>query len=160
MKVVYSDQKAPSEVVENSIFLAGPTPRDEETPSWRPEALKILKKIKYSGTVFVPEMKVKKKAYDYDTQVEWEWNCLHSSDVIVFWVPRELEKMPGFTTNVEFGFYLAEGDSLVLYGRPEWAAKKGYLDWLYKKVCDDSEIFTSLEDMLKYAKWACEDQDK
>lgn len=151
MRVIYSDEESPTEVVKKSIFLAGPTPRDAETPSWRHEALKILEDIGFDGTVFVPERQ-HNKIYDYDTQVEWEWNCLHNSDVIVFWIPRELEKMPGFTTNVEFGFYLAEDVSLILYGRPDWAAKKGYLDWIYRKIYTTMNIFNSLEDMLKFAK--------
>ena len=45
MKVITSDDKVPksfSTFIEPAIFLAGPTPRDPETPSWRPEALDLL----------------------------------------------------------------------------------------------------------------------
>lgn len=94
MKVVYSDDPAPEGVVSESIFLAGPTPRDMETPSWRPEALEILEGFNFSGAVFVPERKSRIRDFDYDLQVEWEWDCLHAADIIVFWVPREIEKMP------------------------------------------------------------------
>jgi hypothetical protein len=162
MKVVYSDDPVPegtmcvfpgtTKLVPNSIFLAGPTPRDAETPSWRPEALKILANLGFDGTVFVPEWKNKNPEIErnYLDQVEWEWEALHKSDTIVFWVPREIEKMPAFTTNVEFGFYLGENDALVLYGRPEWAAKKGYLDWLYTKLTN-RQPHTDLTELLMHA---------
>ena len=38
--------------------------------------------------------------------------------------------MPGFTTNVEFGYWLSS--KKVLYGRPDSACKVKYLDWLYE----------------------------
>lgn len=54
MKVVYALQDIPSSFP-HAIFLAGPTPRDKDTPSWRPEAIHILEQLKYDGIVFVPE---------------------------------------------------------------------------------------------------------
>ncbi len=155
MRVIYSDEDAPRCSFDGgSIFLAGPTPRDAETPSWRPEALKILEGLSFEGVVYVPERKIRTKDYDYDKQVQWEWDCLHHADVIVFWVPREISKMPAFTTNVEFGFYLAESQSPpsahIVYGRPDWAVKTGYLDWMYKKVTGGN-IHSTLEETLKAA---------
>jgi len=149
MKIIHSDEPSIKLPLTKSIFLAGPTPRDNQTLSWRSEAIDIFKNFHFDGTIFVPERKIREKDYDYNQQVEWEWDCLHASDVILFWVPREKSMMPGFTTNVEFGFYLSEGNSLVLYGRPEWAEKKGYLDWLYKKVTNRTP-YDNLTDMIKY----------
>jgi hypothetical protein len=37
--------------IPKSIFLVGPTPRDEETPTWRHEALDILRGRGFKGTV-------------------------------------------------------------------------------------------------------------
>lgn len=74
MKVFYSDQ--PIEIedldLDEGIFLAGPTPRDKVTQSWRPNALQILEKYNFSGKVFVPERGDKTHKIDYDDQVEWE----------------------------------------------------------------------------------------
>jgi hypothetical protein len=64
--------------------------------------------------------------------------------MILFWIPRELDKMPAFTTNVEFGYWLAKTPSRIIYGRPDNARKIKYLDWLYKKE-SKMEIFNSLE---------------
>ncbi len=59
----------------------------------------------------------------------WERIALTDATVILFWIPRKLPDMAGFTTNVEFGYWLHSGK--VVYGRPEDASKIKYLDWLY-----------------------------
>lgn len=157
MKIVYSDEPLPSENACNfphSVFLAGPTPRDVDTPSWRPDAIKILEKYSYTGTVYVPEHKyplehLSPEAFDeaYLKQVEWEYSALNRAQYIVFWIPRKLTNMPAFTTNVEFGAYAHETNTL--YGRPDNSEKNRYLDWYYKKV-NIAPIFNNLEKMLKY----------
>ncbi len=43
----------------------------------------------------------------YDVQVKWETDGLNRSDVIVFWVPRNMANMPGLTTNDEWGYWKA-----------------------------------------------------
>lgn len=111
--------------LERSIFLAGPTPRDDRTPSWRPEALAILQEKGFDGTVFVPEHETWASHDDYDAQVKWEIEALNRSTAIVFWVPRVLGTMPAFTTNVEFGMYLKSGRAVL--GYPEGAPKMAYL---------------------------------
>lgn len=109
-----------------SIFLAGPTPRSEQTSSWRPDAIEILRdQLGFEGTVFVPEAKDGKPHNEYDHQVTWEWEALNQASIVVFWVPRQLAVMPAFTTNVEFGFLVSSG-KLVL-GAPEDAPKMTYL---------------------------------
>lgn len=56
--------------------------------------------------------------------------ALTNATVILFWIPRKLPDMPGFTTNVEFGYWLHS--KKVIYGRLNDATKTKYLDWLYK----------------------------
>ena len=73
-----------------SIFLAGPTPRSEDVPSWRPEALEILKAKGFTGNVFIPEDMGAERYADYDGQINWEWNGLDAATVQVYWVPRDL----------------------------------------------------------------------
>ncbi len=148
MQVVYTGQAAP-ESFTRSIFLAGPSPREGGLASWRTEALEILERLGYDGVVFNPEFAGgKEAAYGYDNQVEWEWDSLHASDVVVFWVPREMDKFPAFTTNVEFGFYVPQADTV--YGRPDGAPKTRYLDWLYEKTTNGVAL-NSLEETLKGA---------
>jgi len=127
MKVVYAKQDPPK-AWQYAIFLAGPTPRDAETPSWRPDALALLEEMGYDGVVFVPEEASGEWKGSYTDQTEWEQMGLEMADRIVFWVPRDLRTMPAFTTNVEFGRYVTSGKAVL--GHPEGAPKTRYLDWL------------------------------
>lgn len=120
MKIAYARSKLPK-----SIFLAGPTPRDAETPSWRPEAITELHAMGFDGTVFVPEDGSGSAQFSYDDQIEWELQALHSATVIAFWVPREMEHMPALTTNVEFGLFAARRN--VVFGAPPGAFRIKYL---------------------------------
>jgi ADP-ribose pyrophosphatase YjhB (NUDIX family) len=132
MKVVYAKQEFP-ESWSFAVFLAGPTPRDQEVPSWRPDALAWLEKHAAEMglsdlVVFVPEDESGEFQGSYIDQVEWEAAGLNFADVIMFWVPRDLTWMPGFTTNVEFGKWASSAK--VVLGHPEDAPKTRYLDWL------------------------------
>lgn len=123
MEVIYAHEQAPERWT-SSIFLAGPTPRDEATPSWRPEALRLLEARGYDGVVFVPEPRDGVWRRDYEGQIEWEEEHLHLADVVVFWVPRALPQMPGLTTNDEWGAF--KGSGKVVFGAPEGAEKVRY----------------------------------
>jgi hypothetical protein len=148
MKTIFSDQAVPDHFGQ-SLFLAGPTPRSHRPcPSWRPLALSLLQDLGFQGTVCIPEPTEFGSLDSYDAQVEWEWRCLHGCSVIAFWVPRELELLPGFTTNVEFGFYIDKKP--VVYGRPEGSPKCHYLDWLYSKVTRKMP-FNTLREVLESA---------
>ena len=133
-----------------SIFLAGPTPRSEDVLSWRPQALEILQKLNFDGDVYIPESKNKiyGKSLDmpFSDITNWELEHLSRADAICIWIPRELQTMPAFTTNVEFGYHLHTGK--VVYGRPENAPKTRYLDFLYKRDYNEEPCGT-LEDTLK-----------
>lgn len=135
---------------EKSIVLCGPTPRESTTISWRPEALKILKKLEYDGIVYVPEYE-NEKEYDSDFEkikYNWERNTYINSTVIIFWVPRKIPNMLGLTTNVEFGYWLKSGKCI--YGRPDYAQRTRYLDWLYNLEYK-KEPHNKLEELLKEA---------
>ena len=146
MIINYSDEEV--KTGSHSIFLAGPTPRSLEVATWRTDAIKILEELNYSGIVYVPEYKKEIVKEDYVDQAMWERNALTSATVIVFWIPRDLDTMPAFTTNVEFGYWLHTNK--VLYGRPDEAPKNKYLDWLYK-VDYNKEPYNDMKALLKEA---------
>jgi len=129
MTVVYATEEPPMQFTK-SIFLAGPTPRSQDVPSWRPEALQLLESYGYDGVVFVPEDRPDEHGRttfhgNYDMQVEWETTYLNMADCILFWIPRNLHTMPAFTTNVEWGVWQKSGK--VVLGAPRWAVKNSYL---------------------------------
>jgi 8-oxo-dGTP pyrophosphatase MutT (NUDIX family)/nucleoside 2-deoxyribosyltransferase len=146
MKVIYAQEEFPSEYTK-SIFLAGPTPRDNNIESWRNEALEILKQLKYDGAVFIPESKDGKFNGKYDDQVEWEKTGLNKADCIVFWIPRDLETMPAFTTNIEWGMWNDSGK--VVIGFPKDSEKNTYIEKMLPEL--QLKLNTTLEDTLKEA---------
>lgn len=146
MHVLYAHEKLEG-IPAQSIFLAGPSPRDKEHYSWRPEALKILKNAGFKGTVFVPLPRSGEWSRDYDSQVGWELEHLEMASVVVFWIPRDLETLPAFTTNVEFGLYVKSGK--IVLGFPEDAPKMRYLVYLAKKY--NASVYHTLEETLKGA---------
>jgi 8-oxo-dGTP pyrophosphatase MutT (NUDIX family) len=126
MQVIYTQKPMPASI-RASIFLAGPTPRTAETPSWRPEALKILEARGFDGTVFIPEFEGGPWRGSYDDQVGWEEEALNHADCVLFWVPRSLDTMPAFTTNDEWGWW--KGSGKVVFGAPPEAEKVRYQQW-------------------------------
>lgn len=89
MKIIYSDQELPTNF-NNTIFLAGPTPRSNNVKSWRKEAIDIFNELNYNGTLLIPEPKDGKTYPEYDNQFDWETNGLKNASCILFWIPREL----------------------------------------------------------------------
>lgn len=155
MKILYSDQEMFTGGL--SIFLAGPTPRKQEVPSWRPYAVEILEKLDFQGTVLIPEREGGWAKTNYEDQAEWELAGLALCSKILFWVPREMVTMPALTTNVEFGYWLAKSPERVLYGRPDDAPSTKYLDWLYLREYNKPQayVFHSLEWLVSFAIKEC-----
>jgi hypothetical protein len=136
MKVFYSDQNIYFTDVdfENSLFLAGPTPRSSNVISWRIQALKLLEELGYKGNVSVPERTNWSIQFDYCDQADWEEFALDRCKTIIFWVPRQFPDMKALTTNVEFGIYITKSPDKIVYGRPDNAEQIRYLDYKYSKI--------------------------
>jgi hypothetical protein len=104
-----------------TVFLAGPTPTAGAVPSWRPAALAELARQwadqpaagEQELTVLSPESRGGKRAAHYDDQVDWETAARAAATAILFWIPRDLATLPGFTTNVEFGLDAASGRAVL-----------------------------------------------
>lgn len=151
MNIVFAGDDFPS-VVEKTIFMAGPSPREENVKDWRNEAVKILESKGFNGTLFIPiphdrfyNKYDENKGWSYDGQVEWECAARDRADVILFWVPRSVkEKMPALTTNIEFGEDMYKPN--VFYGRPDYAESCRYLDKrieMFKRV-----FFNTLDELI------------
>lgn len=133
-----------------TIFLAGPTTRNnlELITFWRKQVIEYFQEIN-NVCLFIPEPSDGNWP-DFDTQVNWELHHLQICDVILFWIPREIQYHPGFTTNVEFGYWCR--DERTIYGRPNDADKIRYLDHLWNYNRND-QIFNNLYKLLDYAKY-------
>ncbi|HEY9774532.1 MAG TPA: nucleoside 2-deoxyribosyltransferase domain-containing protein [Planktothrix sp.] len=145
MQIVYAQEALPSKITK-TVFLAGPTPRHQKTRSWRPDALKLLEEAGFDGHVFVPEGRDGKFG-DYTKQIEWEQRALNASDVILFWIPRKVRVMPGFTTNNEFGIWSTLDPARVFLGAPKGAPHTNY----QFKVAEQNDIpsFRKLDELCQ-----------
>jgi len=130
------------------VFLAGPTPRHISVPSWRPNAVRSFVSQWFNGTLIIPEdgtgEPFDEERYT-DPQIDWEWDGLGMADCIMFWVPRNMETLPGLTTNVEFGMYASSGK--VVLGYPPSAEKVHYLDRLARD--NDVKVSVDLDQTVK-----------
>jgi len=130
LQAIFAGEKVPNTTAQ-SLFLAGPTPRSKKVKSWRPDALAILEVHHFNGVVFVPEDRDGECRNNYDNQIEWEEECLTKADCILFWIPRDLETMPAFTTNIEWGVWCNSGK--VVLGSPPNTPKMQYLEYYAKR---------------------------
>ncbi len=96
------------------VFIAGPTPRASQVASWRPHTLPLIDDA-WAGTdplnVLIPEPRDGRWTTHYDEQVEWEEAGLTAAidrGSILFWIPRDVTTLPGFTTNTEAGWYFRD----------------------------------------------------
>lgn len=123
-----------------TLFLAGPTPRsDSIATSWRRDARAEIHhqwREDRPLTILSPESRDGVRAKEYDDQVEWEAGALDAATAILFWIPRDLRTLPGFTTNVEFGLYVQSGRAVL--GAPPGCAnpeRNRYLIWTARRYC-------------------------
>src|SRR3989304_8862396 len=107
MKVIYASEEFHNPKF--SVFLAGPTPREASVKSWRPEFIDTLRIKGFKGSVFAPENRILGSPYDFETQIAWEVEGLNKANIVIFWIPRVLQTMPAFTTNIEFGEFMHSG---------------------------------------------------
>jgi hypothetical protein len=131
LALVYAGDPLPGSA---SVFLAGPTPRSDDVPSWRPDAVRELA-AQWGGpgqlAVLLPEPSAGQSWPYFDGQAEWETLARAAATAILFWIPRDLRTLPGFTTNVEFGLDVTTGRA-VLGCPPDCPnpERNRYLIWL------------------------------
>ncbi|MFJ3728012.1 nucleoside 2-deoxyribosyltransferase domain-containing protein [Streptomyces sp. NPDC090045] len=85
-------------------------------------------------TVLSPESRHGERADRYETQVDWETAARAAAMAILFWIPRDLQTLPGMTTNVEFGLDLST-DKVVLGCPPDCPnpERNGYLIYVARR---------------------------
>lgn len=134
MNLIYSGQY--KDIIGTSVFLAGCSPRKDQDVAWRKEAIELFKHWENLGhdkiqTLIIPEPET--GIWDnYESVIDWELKYLNLSDIVLFWIPRNMDqKIYGLTSNVEFG-YLVGRSKKIVYGRPDDADNCRYLDQIYE----------------------------
>ena len=143
MTLIYSDEELKGDGFK--VFLAGPTPRTKEVKSWRPDFISLLEYEGFKGNVFIAENK-DGRPYNCKAQTPWEVKNLQSADLVAFWIPRDLEEMPGFTTNIEFGEHMRSGK--VVVGFPKEAPSTEYIS--VRCEMHSIPLFHSTEEVVAY----------
>ncbi|MET3987574.1 nucleoside 2-deoxyribosyltransferase domain-containing protein [Streptomyces sp. PvR034] len=125
--VVYVGQEAPASWAA-AVYLCGPTPVDPAEPSWRPDAVAALRAA-WAGTgrlvVFLPEPAPGGGYPPYAAQIAWEEEAMRRSDAILFWIPRDMERLPGLVSNIKWGAWSGSGRAVL--GAPPQAERMAYL---------------------------------
>ncbi|HWU24564.1 MAG TPA: nucleoside 2-deoxyribosyltransferase domain-containing protein [Candidatus Paceibacterota bacterium] len=148
MRVVYVHENDTTNLT-RSMFLAGPSPRKAGEYDWRKQARTFLHRLGFDGTVFIPLPRDGEfhEDYDRDAQASWELDHLEMAAVRVFWVPRDLVALPGFTTNVEFGRFSRMPPCVL--GYPDGTPKMWYLHFIANR--DSVPVYHSLIETLAAA---------
>ena len=150
MNIVYSNQPLPDDF-KKTIFLAGPTSRENGITKWRKDSIEVFKKLKYEGVVFIPEIRNGIFNNKYEEQIKWETEMLKQSDCILFWIDRKYSD--GFTTNVEWGMYCKSGKAVI--GFPKDSEKNRYIEMQCKNYLNlevKYDLKNLIEDAIKMAK--------
>ncbi|MFJ9622915.1 nucleoside 2-deoxyribosyltransferase domain-containing protein [Streptomyces sp. NPDC101181] len=125
--VVHVGEEAPANWAA-AVYLCGPTPVDPADPSWRPEAVAALRSgWRGAGplTVFLPEPAPGGSYPAYPDHIAWEEEAMRRSDVILFWIPRDMERLPGLVSNIKWGAWYDSGRAVL--GAPPEAERMAYL---------------------------------
>ncbi|MFE9557151.1 nucleoside 2-deoxyribosyltransferase domain-containing protein [Streptomyces sp. NPDC006692] len=127
VRVVHVDEEPP-DAWSAAVYLCGPTPGDPRRPSWRPAAVAALR-TGWSGegtlVVFVPEPSAGGNYPAYAGQVAWEEEAMRLSDVVLFWIPRDMARLPGLVSNIKWGAWCRSGRAVL--GAPPRAERMEYL---------------------------------
>lgn len=150
MEIAYNLENPDKEVP--WLFLAGPTPRSDDVPSWRKqEALPYLHMRDFQGTVIVPEP-LAAPFKGGERQYAWEKSMMDHAHCILFWIPRDMATMPALTTNVEWGRY--ESSGRVILAMPEMMndlPTKGREYLAFHAALHNVRVFNALRPALDYA---------
>ena len=156
MRVLFSPEEISLSELQQSniptIFLAGPTYRTRNKDSWRADAIRLFEILGFNGVLFVPEPAAGKDWSDQDTQIVWEHKHLCQSSWIMFWIPRDMDLLPGMTTNIEWGMYWDSGKANL--GFPHGAPHMSYMHWCAEEI--GVPIRHTLEETVAVAKRGAE----
>ena len=128
------------------VFLAGPI---QGAPDWQSE---VPKKFDDKYVFLSPRREqVPGKEFDYSEQLGWERIGLLISDVILFWIPPEIETIEGRSyaqsTRTEFGEYLAKGKRIIVGAWPGFSGRR-YFDAKLGEYKTGSWVHETLEEAL------------
>jgi hypothetical protein len=103
-----------------SVFIGGPNVERGDQEPWRHRAVDLIRArwAEVGGgqplAVLSPESREGRRADRYEDQVDWEIAAREQATVRLYWMWRDMDTMPGMTSNVEIGYDLGRGRAVVL----------------------------------------------
>lgn len=135
-----------------TIFLAGPCPRHDYSDDWRNKFIQDIRDTGLTGTTFITptnDMYDETNLNELELQTDWELESMENSEIIVFNLDKSPEH-PGFTTNIEVGYWLRDKEKCLVFYCPEGNT---YGSNRYLKIKAEQAgyyWFTRMEDVYEY----------
>lgn len=139
------------------IFLAGPI---QGAFDWQSEAIQIIHKLNPDVVIASPRRE-RREGFNYDEQIDWETEYLNraaNNGVILFWLAKEMEVIPGRVYAQTTRFEISEwkyrhqrdGVKLVL-GIEDGFVGDRYIRTRFANDCPEITIHASLEETCREA---------
>lgn len=170
MKTIFYGDPAPTQLIPNSIFLAGcsVSPKAAERTEWRLDALSMLKKAGFTGTVIIPEFEsggfrreffndglpstVPGMSRSSERIIAWETAGIDNARALLAWMPFALgiegqpDSLPGFSTRAEVMRAITMKRPRLVLGMPPIALAGGQIRFHAHRA--SYEILDVLEDVV------------
>lgn len=134
------------------VFCAGPI---QGAPDWQNNLPEI------EGVEWINPRRRNLDNFNWDEQVKWETEGIRLSDILLFWIPKEVEKIEGRdyaqTTRIELMENLVRGKNIILGIDPSIHCRR-YLIEKYKKYTGKNNVYDNLEDCIKDLKGRLNDK--
>lgn len=154
---LYDDKELPIDMSEGSVFLAGPTSRNQILHcNWRSHAVWLLRHYGFTGWIFCPEPRGVEVTGDFTEKSyihKWESKRLIGATQVAFWIPRKADELLGLNTNFELGMSVKRAEldedyrKKLFVGWPHDAERMG----LPEHYMEMSKVYryTSLEELCQ-----------
>jgi len=128
-KIITSPEKIDDKKGNNVyVFLGGPI---QGAPNWQPNICNDLSGYKNLVVTNPRRKSLDKSKFNFDEQVKWETEYLNEADILIFWIPKEEEKiegrMYGQTTRFEIGEWISKCNKKIIIGIDEEFPMKKYI---------------------------------
>lgn len=130
------------------VFLAGPI---QGGPDWQNQKMPDINGVTWLSP---RRLKYEENGFNYSQQVSWETDALRMSNIVLFWIPKPSEDIPGRsyaqTTRFELGENLARGKKVIIGTYKEFPGRK-YIEYKAGEYSNaiGGKVHDSLEECIE-----------
>lgn len=126
------------------VFLAGPI---QGAPEWQ-NTLPDIPNVRW-----ISPRRLDYTGFSYEPQVDWETRMMRRANIILFWIPPEIEHIEGRdyaqTTRTEFGETIGRGGKKIFLGVNHSFPGRKYMESKLKQYDPSSKMYGSLKSTVK-----------